>query len=190
MSFSFTCERELCCKVVRPRLFFGAASASALAGRWWTARGSPRGRLRGARRRGSEDAGPAAGGHAAAMLLQAPRRGLAALTAALVRALLPRAARGRWLAARAAAAHAPQRRRAAPARRGPQLFLAEVDPLCQLTHRIPRRRRRRDLGARCCRLAVLARLLVLEMSTFTRLSEVNRPSSSRAWPALRSFIPR
>ena len=33
---------------------------------------------------------------------------------------------------------------------------------------------------RCCRLAVLARLLVLEMSTFTRLSEVNRPSSSRA----------
>jgi len=91
---------------------------------------------------------------------QAPRRDLAALTAALVRALLPRAARGRWLAARAAAAHAPQRRRAAPARRGPQLLLAEVDPLCLLTHRILRRRRRVE------RAAALARCLILDVPTF------------------------
>ena len=91
--------------------------------------------------------------------LQAPRRSLAAFAAALVRALLLRAARGRWLAARAAAAHAPQRRRAAPARRGPQLLLAVMDPLCLLTLRNPRRRRRRGRAAafaRCLFLVVPA----------------------------------
>ena len=77
--------------------------------------------------------------------LQAPKWSRAALTAALVRALLLRAARGRWLAARAAAAHAPQRRRAAPARRGPQLLPAELDLLCLLTHRIPLRWQRAAL---------------------------------------------
>ena len=39
----------------------------------------------------------------------------------------------------------PQRRRAAPARRGPQLLPAELDLLCLLTHRIPLRWQRAAL---------------------------------------------
>ena len=40
------------------------------------------------------------------------------------------------------------------------MFLAEVDPLCLLTHRILRRRRRVE------RAAALARCLILDVPTF------------------------
>ena len=57
-------------------------------------------------------------------------------------------------------ARTPEAESGARERRGPQLLLAEVDPLCLLTHRILRRRRRVK------RAAALARCLILDVPTF------------------------